>query len=61
MVINRNFPRDYRHVFKIFQGVGLPEIMVEHTIDMVSYYRMHRKSDTLMGEAMRSSAEQGQI
>ena len=24
MVVNRNFPRSYRHASKIFQGTGLP-------------------------------------
>ena len=54
MGVNRNPPWTYQHVSKIFKGMGLPEIMVEKTIVMVSYSMMYGIVDMLIGEAMRS-------
>ena len=42
----------------MFQIMGIPDIMVEQMIAMVSYWMMHGTSDTLTGEAVRALAEQ---
>ena len=55
MGVNQNLPWAYCHVSKMFQGMGIPEIMVEQTIAMVIYCIMHGKSDMLTGEEMRDS------
>ena len=59
--VDRNLPKEFRHATLMFQGLGLPEVVVEQTIEMVGYFLMHGAADTLTGEAMRASSEQVQI
>ena len=61
MGVNRDFPRYYRHESKMFQVMGLPEIMVEQPIYMVGYCMLHGTSNTLKVEEMRYSVEQVQM
>ena len=61
MVVNRNFPQAYCRVSKIFQEMGLPDIMVEQMVSMVSYCMIHGTSDTLTVYAIRYLMEQVQM
>ena len=53
--VNQNLPQAYQHVFTIFQGMGLPSIMVEQTVAMVSYCMIHGTPDRLTGYATKVS------
>ena len=59
--VNHDLLWAYRHAFKMFQWMGLREINIEQTIDVVGYCMIHCTSYTLMGEAMRSLEEHVQM
>ena len=47
------FPSVQLPCIQIFQGMGLPEIMFEQMIAMVSYCMIHGTKDALTEESMR--------
>ena len=59
--VNRNIHRVFRHTPTRYQGLGLPAVYLEQTVEQLTYFTMHASSDTSLGAELRASAEQIQL